>query len=88
MKAFIGCAAIIIALATVSSAEAKGCLKGAAVGGQGIIRGTMGYWERRLAALSDVTKQTSTTAWEETRSINLTAICEMERSASSAIAGY
>jgi hypothetical protein len=33
MKAFIGCAAIIIALATVSSAEAKGCLKGAAVGG-------------------------------------------------------
>jgi hypothetical protein len=33
MKAFIGCAAIIIALAAVTSAEAKGCLKGAAVGG-------------------------------------------------------
>ena len=33
MKAFIGCAAIIIALATVTSAEAKGCLKGAVVGG-------------------------------------------------------
>jgi hypothetical protein len=33
MKVFIGCAAIIFALATVTSAEAKGCLKGAAVGG-------------------------------------------------------
>ena len=33
MKALIGCAAIIFALATVTSAEAKGCLKGAAVGG-------------------------------------------------------
>ena len=33
MKALIGCAAIIFALATATSAEAKGCLKGAAVGG-------------------------------------------------------
>jgi hypothetical protein len=33
MKALIGCAAIIFALATVTSADAKGCLKGAAVGG-------------------------------------------------------
>jgi len=33
MKAVIGCAAIIFALATVTSVEAKGCLKGAAVGG-------------------------------------------------------
>ena len=33
MKALIGCAAIIFALATVTSAEANGCLKGAAVGG-------------------------------------------------------
>ena len=33
MKALIGCAAIILALATVTSADAKGCLKGAAVGG-------------------------------------------------------
>jgi hypothetical protein len=33
MKALIGCAAIIFAVATVTSAEAKGCLKGAAVGG-------------------------------------------------------
>jgi hypothetical protein len=33
MKAFVGCAAIIVALATVTSAEAKGCLKGAVVGG-------------------------------------------------------
>jgi outer membrane lipoprotein SlyB len=33
MKARIGFAAIIFALATVTSAEAKGCLKGAAVGG-------------------------------------------------------
>ena len=33
MKALIGCAAILFALATFTSAEAKGCLKGAAVGG-------------------------------------------------------
>jgi hypothetical protein len=33
MKALVGCAAIIFALVTVTSAEAKGCLKGAAVGG-------------------------------------------------------
>ncbi|MFZ0064864.1 MAG: hypothetical protein WAK90_01720 [Pseudolabrys sp.] len=33
MKALIGCAAVVIALATVTSAEAKGCLKGAVVGG-------------------------------------------------------
>ena len=33
MKAIIGCAAIIIAMAAITSAEAKGCLKGAAVGG-------------------------------------------------------
>jgi hypothetical protein len=33
MKALIGCAAIIFAMATVTSVEAKGCLKGAAVGG-------------------------------------------------------
>jgi hypothetical protein len=53
---------------------------------QGIIRGTTGYWERRLAALSDVTRQTSATACKKTRSINLTAIYEMARSASSATA--
>jgi len=33
MKIVVGCAAIIIALASVTSADAKGCLKGAAVGG-------------------------------------------------------
>ena len=33
MKALIGFTAIIFALATVTSVEAKGCLKGAAVGG-------------------------------------------------------
>jgi hypothetical protein len=33
MKAFIGCAAVLILLAAASGAEAKGCLKGAAVGG-------------------------------------------------------
>jgi hypothetical protein len=33
MKVFIGCAAIIFALATITSAEAKGCLRGAVVGG-------------------------------------------------------
>ena len=53
------------------------------VASQGIIRGTMVYWERRLAALSDVTKQISVTACKKTRSINMTAICEMARSASS-----
>jgi len=33
MKAFVGCAAVLIALAAVTAADAKGCLKGAAVGG-------------------------------------------------------
>jgi outer membrane lipoprotein SlyB len=33
MKAIMICAAIIFSLAAVRSAEAKGCLKGAAVGG-------------------------------------------------------
>jgi len=33
MKVLIGCTAIVFALATVTSVEAKGCLKGAAVGG-------------------------------------------------------
>ena len=33
MKALIGCMVAIVTLATVSSADAKGCLKGAAVGG-------------------------------------------------------
>jgi outer membrane lipoprotein SlyB len=33
MNALIGCAAIFLMLATASSADAKGCLKGAAVGG-------------------------------------------------------
>jgi outer membrane lipoprotein SlyB len=33
MKALIGCAAILFAFATVQSVEAKGCLKGAVVGG-------------------------------------------------------
>jgi hypothetical protein len=33
MKALIGCATILVALAGVTTADAKGCLKGAAVGG-------------------------------------------------------
>jgi len=33
MKILIGCTAIVVALAGITSAEAKGCLKGAAVGG-------------------------------------------------------
>ena len=33
MKLLMACAAIVIAMATVTSADAKGCLKGAAVGG-------------------------------------------------------
>jgi len=52
------------------------------------MRDTMGYWERRLAALSDVTKPISATACKETRLINLIAICEMARNVSSAIAGW
>jgi hypothetical protein len=49
------------------------------------IPGTMDYWERRLAAPSDVTKPTSAIACKETRWINLTGICEIEKNASSAI---
>ena len=83
MKALIGCAAIIIALAAVRQ-RGKGMLKALPlVGLQGIIRDTMGYWERRLAALSDVTKQTSAIACKKNRRIDLTAICEMTRNASS-----
>jgi hypothetical protein len=33
MKLIVGCAAIVLAMATVTSADARGCLKGAAVGG-------------------------------------------------------
>jgi hypothetical protein len=33
MKALIGCATVLVALAVVTTADAKGCLKGAAVGG-------------------------------------------------------
>ncbi|MGB9044581.1 MAG: hypothetical protein WCC81_19195 [Pseudolabrys sp.] len=33
MKALIGCATVLIVLAAVSAADAKGCLKGPAVGG-------------------------------------------------------
>ena len=66
----------------------RGVLKALrSVGLQGTIRATMVYWERRRAALSDVTKPTSATACKETKSFNLTTICGMERSASSAIAG-
>jgi hypothetical protein len=33
MKTLIGCVAVFLTLATVTSAEAKGCIKGALVGG-------------------------------------------------------
>jgi hypothetical protein len=33
MKIVIGCAALVFALASVSAADAKGCLKGAVIGG-------------------------------------------------------
>ncbi len=33
MKVLIGCATALVALAAVTAADAKGCLKGAAVGG-------------------------------------------------------
>jgi hypothetical protein len=33
MKILMGCAVVLVALASISSAQAKGCIKGAAVGG-------------------------------------------------------
>ncbi len=33
MKRLVGCAAFFLALATITTTEAKGCLKGAVVGG-------------------------------------------------------
>jgi hypothetical protein len=33
MKALVGCASVIFALASIASANAKGCIKGAVIGG-------------------------------------------------------
>jgi hypothetical protein len=77
----------LVVLAATTGADAKECLKGAAVGGvAGHYSRTMGYWERRLVALSDVTKPTSATACKKTTSIKPTTICELERNASSGCA--
>ena len=84
MKALSGIAAVLIVLATVAAANAKGCIKGAAVGA--VAGHYSGYWEQRLAALSDVTKPTNVTACKETSPINLIVICGMERNAFSASA--
>jgi hypothetical protein len=45
MKAFLSCAAVLLAISTISvPAEAKGCLKGAAVGGvAGHVAGHHGF---------------------------------------------
>jgi hypothetical protein len=48
---------------------------------QGTIRDTTVYWERQLAASSDVTKPTNVTGCKETRSTALTATGKIERSA-------
>jgi hypothetical protein len=47
----------------------------------------MGYWERRRAALSDVTKPPNATACKGTKTINLITICGMEKNACSGSAG-
>jgi hypothetical protein len=46
----------------------------------------MEFWEPRVAALYDVTKQTSATGWKQTRPMNLSANFAKVTSASSAIA--
>jgi hypothetical protein len=59
MKALVRCAAIIFALATVTSADAKGCIKGALVGGiAGHYAGhTMDFWGQRAVALLVATRR-------------------------------
>ena len=42
MKTLVGCAAVLIVLAAATSADAKGCLKGAVVGGVAGHHGLMG----------------------------------------------
>jgi hypothetical protein len=59
MKTLIGCAALALALAA-SPANAKGCLKGAVVGGTaGHFLGTTGSSELRRVASSDGTRLTN-----------------------------
>jgi hypothetical protein len=51
-----------------------------------IMLGTMEFWARQLAALSDVTKQTSAIEYKQIIPIKLTTNSAKERSASSAAA--
>ena len=82
MKALIGCAAVVIALATVTSAEAKGCLKGAVVGG------VAGHYSGHHGLLGAAAGCAIGRHEANKHDCNLTAICEMERSGSRGIAGY
>ena len=85
MKALIGFAAVLTVLAAATGADAKGCLKGAAVGAvAGHYSGHHGLFG---AAAGCAIGRHEATACKETRSINLNAICEMERNASSAAIG-
>ena len=61
MKAILGCAALALAVtAATVSADAKGCIKGAIVGGvAGTSPAIMACWERPQAALSVTTRPRS-----------------------------
>ena len=51
MKSVIGCAAVFLTLATATFADAKGCIKGAVVGGTAAITpGITAFLERRRVA--------------------------------------
>ena len=73
MKAFIGTAALALAIAmTAVPADAKGCIKGAVVGGAAAIsRVTTAYWARRPAARSVTMRRTRKTRTRSSRSNNL-----------------
>jgi hypothetical protein len=60
MKTLIGCVAVFLTLATVTSAEAKGCIKGALVGGTaGHVAGHHGLLGAAAGCVSAVTKRTN-----------------------------
>ena len=86
MKALIGFATVLVALAAVTTADAKGCLKGAAVGGvAGHYSGHHGLLGAAAGCAIGRHEANGVTACKGSRAFNLTAICEMVRSASSTI---
>ena len=86
MKALIF-ASIIITLSAVTSAEAKGCLKGAAVGGvAGHYSGHHGLLGAAAGCVIGRHEANKRDRLQKNRSISLTAIYEMARSASSTAA--